>query len=275
MVAILDKPAPGGGWLKRLFSEPTLHFVVLGALLFVVHRALGGDAHTIVVDRGVKADLARRFTDQTGRQPSAKELDTLLGDWKREEVLYREALANAIDREDPTIRTTLADKMRARAALELPKREPSPAELQAWLEKHRALYETPLEYDYELMMFPKSEPKAHEQFEKFASAVEGGSDARTLGRPIVGGNLSSEDLRERVGSELGERIRTLPIGAWQRVETQENLLLARLNRISGGLPPPDELQRRLLADWTYATRERALEEAVQKLMARYRFEDAP
>lgn len=246
---------------------------MIGAALFAVHGALAPDPHTIVIDHGVQADLARRFQDQAGRKPTDAEFERLLRDWKREEVLYREALVNGIDREDPTIRTTLADKMRARAALEIPARAPSEAELHDWLEKHRGMYEAPLVYDYEFVSFDRAEPKAPKQFDEYERRVASGADVRTLGRPILGGNLSAEDMRERLGAETAEQITKLVPGDWKRIETGQALLLARVNRTSGGLPDKEELHRRLVADWTFATREEAIERAVQKLVKQYRFEE--
>jgi hypothetical protein len=273
VAATVEPREPAVRSLKRLLGEPILHFFVIGAALFAIHGALAPDPRTIVIDRGVQADLARRFQDRTGRKPSEAELDRLLRDWKREEVLYREALVNGIDREDPTIRTTLADKMRARAALEIPARAPSEAELRDWLEKHRAMYEAPLVYDYEFVSFDRAEPNARRQFDDYERRVASGADVRTLGRPILGGNLSAEDMRERLGAEITEQITKLVPGDWRRIETGQALLLARVNRTSGGLPDKEELHRRLVADWTFATREEAIERAVQKLVKQYRFEE--
>lgn len=263
------------GWGKRLLTEPTIHFLLIGALLFVAHRLLRGDAHTVIVSAGTKSALQRRFRDQTGHAPNAAEFATLLRDWKREEVLYREALRLELDRDDATIRSTLADRMRARAIAEFPTREPTDAELQAWLAAHRQVYETPQRYEYEFVKFAKSEPNVREQLDSYDQALRAGKNPSTASHPISGGNLTAEELQEHFGAELTQKIRALSGSDWQRFETTEALFLARLLHVEGGLPSFDALRRQLIADWSLAQLQTALEGAEDRIVARYRFEERP
>jgi hypothetical protein len=237
------------------------------------------DERVIVVSPGVKADLERRFRDRNGRPPSSSELESELRVWKRDEALYREALRDRLDRDDATIRTVLADRVRARAALAIPRRDPTDAELDRWLSTHRSVYETPRRYDYQSVGFPRAEASASLQLKKYAQALKEGAKPTALGRPIggpiLGGNLTAADLEERFGVGLAARIQGLPIGQWQRLETEDKLLLVRLNAVEGGLPGANELHQRLVADWSFAERQRAVDEAVQAIVDRYRFEGRP
>jgi hypothetical protein len=269
---------PPNAWKRRaarLLAEPLVHFFVVGALLFVAHRLVVGDPRVIVVTLGVKAEVERHFRDGHGRAPSPSELGDALESWKRDEVLYREALHDGLDRNDATIRTVLADRERARAALEIPQRDPSAAELDGWLAAHRSLYEAPRRYDYGTIAFPKADRAASTEREKYERALEVGTDPRSLGRSIVGGDLTAEDLNGRVGPALAARIEALPIGQWQRLESDRDLLLVRVNAVEGGLPHADELHKRLLADWSYAAHKQAADRAVQAIVDRYQFEERP
>ena len=236
----------------RFLREPVVQFFVVGALLFVVHRLVVGDPRVIVVTPGVPAEVARRFRDTHQRPPSPAELEEALGVWKREEALYREALRERLDRHDATIRTVLADRVRARASIGAPPREPTTAELDGWFAAHRSLYETPRRYDYATVAFPRSDRAAAATREKYELALKGGADPRTLGRPIIGGTLTADELRERVGPALAARIASLPVGQGQRFENDKELLLVWVNAVEGGLPAADELHKRLVADWLYA-----------------------
>lgn len=265
--------APPSAWKRRasrFLAEPIVHFFVVGALLFAAHRLVVGDPRVVVVTPGVRAEVERRFRDSHARPPSPSELDDELRRWERDEALYREALRDGLDRNDATIRTVLADRVRARASLGIPKREPSAAELDGWLATHRSLYETPRRYDYGAVAFPKA---ASAEREKYARALEEGADPRTLGRPIVGGDLTAQDLKERLGGTLAAQIQSLPVGQWKRLESDKDLLLARVNAVEGGLPDADELHNRLLADWLDAEQKRADEKAVQAIVDGYRFEE--
>jgi hypothetical protein len=257
------------GWLR----EPTLHFFAIGLLLFVAHRFIAGDPRTIVITEGVRADVARRFQDHNRRPPDRAELETALEAWKRDEALYREALREHLDRDDATVRTVLADKVRERAALPLRRREPTEKELEEWLAKERSRYETPLRYDYEFVSFEKAQGAAEQRREEYERALATGTNPRQLGLPIIGGALTSEELEARVGKELAARIRALPPGKWERHDGDQALLLVRLRRIDGGLLPQEALKKQLVADWLLAEREKAVDRAVRAIVERYRFEE--
>jgi hypothetical protein len=64
----------------------------------------------------------------------------------------------------------------------------------------------------------------------------------------------------------------LPVGRWQRLEGDRDLLLVRVNAVDGGLPSADELHQRLIADWMYAEHKQATDQAVQAIVAKYRIE---
>ena len=259
----------------RLLAEPTFVFFAIGALLFGAHRVIAGDPRTISVTPSVRADLSRRFRDHERRPPTPAELEDALSAWKRDEALYREALREHLDRDDATVRSVLADKMRARVALVLPKRTPTDAELEHWLQTHRALYETPLRYDYESIAFADSETSLERELERFSTALRAGENPASLGRPVVGGTLTDAELRARVGASVAERIPSLPIGSWQRVNGEGRVFLARVRRVVGGLPTLEELRPRLVADSTYAAEQQAIERETRRIVERYRFEERP
>src|SRR3982751_3163058 len=131
---------PIAGWKRRLLTEPAVHFFALGALLFLAHRLFVGAPRTVVVTPGVRAELSRRFQDANGRAPSGDELAAEVHKWEIDEALFREAWRDHLERDDPGIRAILVDKMRMRAALQVPKREPTEAGLAAWLSAPRGLH---------------------------------------------------------------------------------------------------------------------------------------
>jgi hypothetical protein len=266
--------SPAGRW-KRLLAEPVVHFFALGVLLFVAHRVFVGAPRTVVVTAGVKRDLTRQFQDTKGRAPTAEELAAEVMKWKTDEALFREALRDHLDRDDPGIRTILVDKMRMRAAFEVPKREPTAAELDAWLAAHGSAYKVPPRYDFEFIEFPRSEPRAETQREAFDRAIAQGKNPADLGRPVIGGNLSAEDLKARVDPALAERILGLAPPAWQRVETSKSLFLARVKSVDSGAPTREKLGEQLVGDWKRATQKEAVERILQPRIDRYRFEEQP
>ena len=265
----------GMGRLKRLSKEPIVHFFVIGVLLFAVHRLVVGDPRTIVVSSGLKAELSRRFTDHGGQRPTQAELDAALRDWKRDEALYREALHERLDEDDATIRKVLADKLRARLALEVPKRKPSDAELEAWFETHEKLYATPLRYECEWSSFPKGEASTPEELEKYERVLKEGGNPSSAARPIFARVMTADELGAEFGASLAERIQKFPVGAWQRAEVGERSLLVRLKRVEGGIPDLKAVKPLVIADWTRAYEDEAIERLSQQIVERYRFEERP
>ncbi|WP_434047708.1 MULTISPECIES: hypothetical protein [Sorangium] len=271
-------PEPSGKserGFARLLREPVVHFLFIGALLFLAHRLIVGDPRVVVVSAGLTADLERQLRDQTGRAPTEAELKAALDRWKQEEVLYREALREGLDQQDATVRTVLADKLRARAAQQMAARRPTDAELDAWLASHRSRYEAPLRYDFQIVAFPRSDPAAEQQRSTYRRALADGADPRTLGRPIVGGNLTRDELAARFGPAVSESIGKSPLAAWQALETDDSLLLVRVNGTSGGLPSREEIRPILTADWVAAMKKQAADEFAESVLARYRFEKTP
>ena len=100
---------------KRFFSEPLLHFLVIGAALFVFYdltREQGSDApNRIVVSSGQVEQLVANFERARMREPTEVELAALVESHVHEEVFYREALAMGLDQNDPMVRQRMRMKL--------------------------------------------------------------------------------------------------------------------------------------------------------------------
>jgi hypothetical protein len=110
--------------MKALLKEPFVHFVLGGLALFVFveYNAPGAWATEgqIVVDHDALLNFAQ--FRMKAFEPEAigdmfdeltqEELEILAADYAREEVLYREALALELDRNDYVIRQRLVQKLR-------------------------------------------------------------------------------------------------------------------------------------------------------------------
>lgn len=101
--------------MKRWAREPLVHFLLLGALLFVLDGLLGGPARpaddTIVISDSQVDSLIDLFQLQWGRPPTQQELRGLVDGFVREEVMYREALAMGLDRDDTIVRRRMMQKL--------------------------------------------------------------------------------------------------------------------------------------------------------------------
>jgi hypothetical protein len=110
--------------MKYLLKQPLFHFLLIGIGLFVLFeltdKDVEEDIRSIVVDRDTLLTFMQfrsRSFDKTRvekrlEQMPEQKLQWLINDFVREEVLYREALAMALDRDDYVIRRRLVQKLR-------------------------------------------------------------------------------------------------------------------------------------------------------------------
>ena len=104
---------PQGRRYRAALGAPSLHFTVLGALLFTVlswHAPAPvprGPAPPIVITAADTARLRAEWQQLHGRAPGAAVVAHLIDDAVDEEVLHREALAAGLDRRDPLVRDRL------------------------------------------------------------------------------------------------------------------------------------------------------------------------
>src|SRR5712664_4984337 len=92
--------------LKGLLREPLVHFLLLGVALFGIyaymHRGRGGvESSKQIALTGDDLQLMESyFESQWHRPPRPAEFQAMVEDKVREEVLYREALAQGLDKDD-------------------------------------------------------------------------------------------------------------------------------------------------------------------------------
>jgi len=266
-------PMPETRTFSKLLREPTVHFFALASVALLAHRLIVGNPRTIEITPALKADLLRRYHDQLGRPASPTEARAVITNWKADEVLYREALREGVDREDSSVRNLLISKMRDRLLLQTRIPDPTDADLAQFLEQHRRDFEAPLLYEHEFVAFSKEDPRAEAERAKYRQKLATGATPASLGLRSTVANVSRERIEQDLGPGLAEQVARLPQGEWQALEAPDRLLLVKLNRIQGGLPEPAALREQLEAGWRTSFAQAALDRATQELAKRYQFQD--
>lgn len=102
----------------RWLRAPLVHFVVGGALLFrVVHGVLplvasaAPSPEPVVVTASDVERLRSDYVRETGLEPTAEDEVALVDHAIEEELLFREALARGLDRNDRSVRNWLVEQM--------------------------------------------------------------------------------------------------------------------------------------------------------------------
>jgi hypothetical protein len=161
-----------------------------------------GQGPQIVVTEARCQWLAERWEMQWRRPPTSEELLGMVEDFVREEVLYREALALGLDRDDLIVRRRLVQKMETLALEGTP--ELGDAELMEYFLGHRGEYRLPETVSFTHVFF---------------SAAVRGLDAPVVARGLLrelGGGGPSDMLG------LGDAPPTpSPVTGWTRGQVED------------------------------------------------------
>ena len=103
--------------MRRILREPLIHFLLGGALLFLLFewktRGAPQRPGEIIVSSARIEVLSRAWARTWQRPPTPDELESIIEEHIREEIYYREALALGLELDDTIIRRRLRQKMTA------------------------------------------------------------------------------------------------------------------------------------------------------------------
>jgi hypothetical protein len=255
----------------RWWREPLLHFIVLGAVLFAVDRAVNGapdEARTIVVDQAVDQEAIKVFREARGREPNADELYALRRVWLDNEVLYREGLALQMDKGDKAIRDRVIFKALSMVNAGLQRPAPDDAVLKPWFEKNRVKYDEPARVDFQEAALAGDASQAAAA--AFASALNAGTPSDEKAGLHVFKARPLPTIVQSYGPEFAQALQALPAGAWQALHHGDGWKVVRVDAIAAARPASfDALRNVVLQDWTDAVMAEQRSAAVRSLAKKY------
>ncbi len=269
------------GRLARLIRDPFLHFLILGAALFLAFRFASGpgaapeaSSARIVVTQATADRIAGAFRATMQRPPTGDELRALIDGHVREEVLVREAFALGLDRDDAVIRQRLAQKMKFILDAGAEQLEPTDEQLSAFIAENAAHYRTPPRISF-AQLFLGDDPTDAE-FNAALAAVRAAPDAwREVGRAtLLPPELDSEapaSVDGLFGRGFFDGAAKLKQGAWDGpVRSAYGLHFVRVTAFEpGGEAIPDTARDAALRDWRAARAKEMEEERYRQLLSRY------
>lgn len=222
--------APKEKW-QRFLSEPLLHFVIVGVVLFGGYR-LFTPAPVEVVDQQ-KIDLTKDDVRQLavtwlaqGRPaPTPDEMRSLMDQKVTEEILFREAVSLGLDRDDEIIKRRLAQKMDFLAADLATLDQPSNAQLEEWYAKRsdRFALSPHLSFRHLYFSFDKHGEAAREAAEAAIPSVAGkpadSPEVASVADPFMFrnyyGDATPDQMAKEFGPNFAKALFTLKPGSWQ------------------------------------------------------------
>ena len=247
--------------IKRLLREPLLHFLLIGAALFVVYYSVAGSdvnesGSQIVITAGRIEQLTTAFEKTWQRPATDEEVTGLIDEFGLEEVYYRQALAMGIDRDDTIIRRRLRQKMEFLTDDVASLVEPSDEELTTYLAEHEDTFcESPL-YTFRQVYFDPEKhgdtPQARvaEKLVGLRAGQTAVGDASLL--PQSFDVATRQVVDGTFGSGFSRVLDELTIGDWQGpVRSGLGLHLIRLEtRTEGRLPELAKIRHVVQREWS-------------------------
>lgn len=270
--------------MKKLLREPLLHFLLLGAAIFVaygfVSKRTDEEPGRIVITQGQIENLASSFAKAWRRPPTSEELTGLIQDRVREEVYSREAMALGMDKDDTVIRRRLRQKMEFISDDLAAQAEPSDAELNGYLKAHEDQFRTAQRFTFRHVYLQPQKHGDHlasdaaQLLEKLKRAGDN-ADISALGDPfLLGASFHAESTAE-VAKQFGEKFAAtlgeMSVGQWQGpIESGYGVHLVHVSeRTEGRVPALAEVRDAVRREWDNARRLEANEKFYQELRKRY------
>ncbi|NGZ10599.1 MAG: peptidyl-prolyl cis-trans isomerase [Nitrospira sp. LK70] len=259
--------------MRRWFSEPLVHFLILGGLLFGAHGWINrGNDDPPRVLRVTAAEvnwLAETWTKQWQRQPSEEELRGLVADYVKEELLAREAKEVGLDENDTIVRRRLAQKMEFLVQDTARLAEPGEDELRRLYDTEPARYRTPACISFTQIFF-KTETAARTGLAQVAlhGPAQVG-DHTLLDREYA--TLDEQTLATLFGEQFARQVFALEPDRWLGpVPSAYGFHLVRVNgRENPLLRHFGEVRTQVLEDWHRAQQARVNEQFFDGLLKKY------
>ena len=260
--------------------SPLAVFLLLGAGVLAVDRWLdgAGAARVITVTDEQIGAIRERWAAQWGRPPTGRELEGLIDEAVREEVLYREARRRGLDRDDPIIRRRLAQKMTFLLEDRTEAPRAAAGDLETYYAAHAERYREPRRTTFRHVFLSRDRRTAPE---RDAAALlrevrAGGGDGwRQLGDPFAllreYTDRTDQEIAELFGGGFATALPTLAAGTWQGpVESAHGTHLVQvIGRVEPQLPALDEVRARVADDLLESRRRERNQAALLALRERY------
>ena len=270
--------------MKKFLKDPLLHFLLIGAALFLVFGLIknpaGIEENRIVITSGDIEALQANFARTWQRPPTESEVSGLIEDRVRDEIAYREAVAMGLDQGDSVIRRRLRMKMELIVEDVAGLSPPTDEDLETYLGEYRESFrqQPQVSFMHVYLNSDKRGARVEEDAREILarlSAAGIGADPESYGDPSM---LPKElplyyikDIGRLFGVDFSRQILEVKPGAWTGpVWSSYGLHLVYVReRIEGRDPKLDEVRKEVEREWSALRRKEFKQATYKKLRERY------
>jgi len=273
--------------MRRLLHEPLVHFLLIGAVLFGLYSVTQSGRPATASSKEIRlsldeiAQLTLLYQSQWRRLPTPQELERMVENKVQQEILYREALAMGLDKDDEIVKRRMAQKMQFLAEDVAAAREPTTAELKSWFEKNSAKFAQPPRLSFRHLYFStdrrgtRARNDAEQALAKLAGQPVDAKIASSLADPFMFQDYYRDRAPDYLGKEFGPQFALalvkLPPGAWHGpIESGFGWHLVFVDTvILGRVPAFEEIEADVRTTWLGEQKALAWEKSYKGMRANY------
>jgi peptidyl-prolyl cis-trans isomerase C len=276
------KPSPR---VRRWLREPLLHFLLAGALIFAIYEVLNpaanraDRANQIALTKDDLRQLAVYWLAQGRPLPTADQMHALIEQRISEEILFREAVALGLDKDDEIIKRRLAQKMDFLAADVAALQTPCNAELRAWYTQNSGRFALSPRASFRHLYFSFDRPGARDAaaaaLDKIAGEPADAAKVPAVADPFMFQDYYAERAPDQIAKEFGpnfaKAVFQLKPGAWQGpIQSGYGWHLVFVDAIEPGrVPAFEEVEPDVKSAWLDQKQREIKRIALEAMRARY------
>ena len=208
---------------KDIWREPLFHFLLIGALLFLVFDVRqdedGMAPNRILVDSGQLQQFVARFERTRLRPPTETELAGLIEGYIRDEVYYREALAMGLDQDDPVVRQRMGLKLKILLEDLAAEEVPNDELLKAYMQRNPDKFRDESQHSFiHVYLNPDKHQNLATDIKKALTRLEDGAPPETQGDRMlveqVFEMVGESEIARVFGGSFAEQLVKLEAGGW-------------------------------------------------------------
>ena len=271
--------------IKKLLYEPLVHFMLIGAALFLIfgltQEKSSSASNRIVVSAGQVEQLNAQFERTWMRAPTQEELASLVKNHVRDEVYYLEALAMGLDQNDPLIRRRMRQKLEF-ILEDLTAVKADEESLIAFLKQHPEKFRVEPRVSFSQLYL---NPDKHQDFEadtkNILENLNKGQDPESLGDPTMLQYqyklVTQSEISRWFGEEFSMEVVGFKAGVWKGpVFSRIGFHFVWIeNQVAGRLPELAEVRDQVEREYLRQRQQELKDMAYRKLLEGYEVDIAP
>ena len=273
--------------MKTILKEPLLHFLLLGAALFLIYSfttQASGESGSINLSDAKIEQLRFSFEKTRQRQPSAEELDALMLNELKQRVAYKKAVEMGLLAGDSIVQKRLQQKLEFIVEDAVSALQPTDKQLTEFLLAHEEDYRSDKVFSFTQLYF---DAQQHDDVTATMQAVmqqveamdpEAPSEARLLAMsdnifmPVKTISMSYRHVARHLGSSFADALAVMPMDQWHSgIKSGYGMHIVKLIDQSGGeLQSLNQVRKKVTSHWLQAQRQQSLEHFYQNLFEEYK-----